>query len=245
MFKFSILTACHDAAPFLKQCINSVLIQKYVDIEWVIVDDCSIDNSYEILSSIGDPRIKLVRNDNRKYCASSYAKALNLATGDICGVLDSDDALQEDAVETVVDLYRRYPAIGYIYTQHFWCDEKLRVKRRGLSQMPKPNKSFIDMATKHGAHCFSHWRTFKRKLSDNAVLFKPGLKYAVDKCLGFSLEELAMGGFYGEQLYYYRYHKGNMSKTKAGGQSEACRALAKEFLKKNKRRRVFPVVELK
>lgn len=244
MVKCSILTACYNTKPFLKQCAKSILSQNYQNMEWVVVDDSSNDGSYEYLSSIKDDRIKLIRNPQRMFCGSSYNVALQAASGDICGIVDSDDALAANAVEAVVYLYDRQPSIGYIYTQHFWCDVKLRVNKIGVSCLPRLNRSFVDMSLRYNAHCCSHWRTFRRDVSDKAVIFRPGLKYAVDKYLAFTLEEITMGAFYKVPLYYYRYHPNNMSKVCSREQSESCRSLVKEFSKKRKKQRHYPVCTL-
>lgn len=244
MEKVSILTSCYNSRPFLEGCAKSILGQNYGDFEWVVVDDFSDDGSYEYLRSLQDSRVKLLRNDKRMYCASSYNRAVQECSGDICGVVDSDDALVAGSIETLVKLYQKYPSIGYIYTQHYWCDKHMNIKKKGVSCLPKGNRSFIDMALKYNSHCCSHWRTFRKKLASQSVLFRPGLKYAVDKYFAFTVEEIAMGGFYPEPLYYYRYHSKNMSKTKASEQGDSCRKLAKEFTK-SKKRRVLPVTQIK
>jgi len=235
MPKFSILTACHNDKKFLPATVKSVLAQNFSDWEWVIVDDCSTDRSYEYLKQIKDKRVRLFRNDGRLYCSSTYARALIESEGEICGVLDADDALVCDAVKTVFKRYNRFYGISYIYTQHAWCDSKLRRKRRGLSSAPPGNMSFVDAALKK-RHCFSHWRTFRRCIvQDIDAFFPPGLKYAVDKHMGFALEELGKGAFFPRELYLYRYYKGNMSLTEARSQKNRWLEFAKIYSEKRTR----------
>jgi len=228
MANFSILTACYNNKQFLKEYFNSVLSQGD-DVEIVFVDDCSTDGSWEFANQYrSDPRVKLFRNDKRLYCSSSYKRALLESTSPICGVVDADDALVKKAVKIISRVYSSYPHVGYIYTQHWWCNNNLKLLRQGISSRPK-RKSFAELAPKH---YFSHWRTFRKITVLNYNVFPDGLKYAVDKYLGFVLETISLGGFYPVCLYKYRYHKGNMSLTSAKKQKMSCIAMSKSFLSK-------------
>jgi glycosyltransferase involved in cell wall biosynthesis len=238
--KFSILTACYNNRRFLPQYFESVLKQTFADLEVIFVDDCSEDGSLDFAKSFGDPRLRVLSSGTRQFCSGAYAMALSEATGDICGIVDADDAIPIVAAEKVVELYDKNPTLGYIYTQHHWCDENLNVLRRGVSGMP--SKSFVDTA-KRGRHGFSHWRTFKRELSQKTVIFPAGLKWAVDKQMGFALEEIAYGGYYNEPLYYYRYYTGNMSITAGADQKKTAMTMAQTYAvrRRSKRLKALPV----
>ncbi|MHA2279407.1 MAG: glycosyltransferase family 2 protein [Promethearchaeota archaeon] len=245
MAKFSILTACYDKEKFIQQCVESVIAQTYDNWELVIVDDCSTDGSYAYLSSLTDPRIRVIRHEERKHCSSCYATALNHATGDLCGVVDGDDVLAKKAMSIIVKRYRAHPEVDYIYTQHFWCDASLVSKRTGLSSAPKKGKSLAEMA-RAGRHCFSHWRTFRRSLADKGTLFPEGLEVSVDKNLGFILEELGRGAFLGKKLYFYRYYKGNMSLMQGERQKATTHDLATKRLAQRIEKNIiaYPVVPI-
>lgn len=242
---FTILTACHNNAKFLPSYFRSVLNQGD-NVEVIFVDDASNDDSYEIAKSYADYRVKVIKNKYRLYCSSSYSVALQHATSRICGVVDADDTLGKDAVNLVFMLYNKYPRIGYIYTQHWWCDENMKKVRLGISSLP-PNGSTIVQAALSYKHCFSHWRTFRRALTDdNNFLFPPGLKWAVDKHMGFALEELGIGGFYAHPIYNYRYYKGNMSRTHSSEQKKSWQSLASKYARRRDRDKVkiYPVKKL-
>lgn len=240
MCKFSILTACYNNQRFLPDYFASVLGQNYPDLEIIFVDDCSTDGSFELVQTFTDGRLRVLRNATRQYCSGAYATALAAASGDICGVVDADDVLAISAVEKIVQLYESYPQLGYIYTQHNWCDENLNVLRRGVSGLPV--KSFVEMA-KRGRHGFSHWRTFRRDLSGKTVIFPVGLRWSVDKQMGFALEEVAPGGFYNVPLYFYRYYPGNMSLTEASDQKRTAVSMAQTYAvrRRQKHVQIFPV----
>jgi glycosyltransferase involved in cell wall biosynthesis len=228
--KFSILTSCFNGAKFLKDCANSVLSQTVSDWEWIVVDDNSTDLSWNILQQYKDPRIKVLHNSERIFCSSSYRRVLLEATGEICGILDADDGLVKNAIEVVQKMYEKHPELTYIYTQHYWCDKNLKPVRKGLSSIPKG--SFVESSLKRCRHCFSHWRTCRREIGLKYHIFPAGLKYAVDKYMGFALEETGTGGFLDECLYYYRYHKENMSLTVPSLQKSTWRDVARVFHRK-------------
>jgi glycosyltransferase involved in cell wall biosynthesis len=203
--------------------------QKYSNIEWIIVDDCSSDGSGDILRKFNDDRIKVLFNSSRMFCSSAYAKALEHASGEICGVLDADDAIDNNAVEIIVQKYIEHPEVDFIYTQHYWCDIKLRPIRGGISSLPTKGHSLVSAAIGSKKHCFSHWRTFRKSIASASEIFPEGLKYAVDKNMGFVLEELGQGAFLNKKLYLYRYYNGNMSLLNAKDQKSTWLKIAHEM----------------
>lgn len=210
--KFTILCATQKCGKYIGEAVNSVLNQTYKDWEMLILDDCSSDDTYQkaLEAAQGHCNIKVMKNDARMYCSNTYQKLLEIANGEICGVLDGDDVLAPNAIERIVGLYDKHQNVSWIYTQSFWCNDNLVPRRKGLSRLPlKGQLLYMGMRQ---MHCFSHWRTFKTRLREKRKpLFEKDLKCAVDKSLGYVLEELGAGGFLDECLYYYRYHRENMS----------------------------------
>jgi len=236
MPKFSVLTATHKTEKYIKDAIDSVLRQTYSDWEMIILDDCSSDQTYEkaLEYASGNPKIRVYKNESRIYCADTYQKLLELATGEICGVLDGDDTLVPNAIERIVGLYEKYKNLGFIYTQSWWCNGDLTPRRKGLSRLPE--KGQLLFMGRRLKHAYSHWRTFKTVLRDRRKpLFEKGLKCSVDKALGYVLEELSPGGFLDECLYNYRYHKDNMSHKTA--QRPVWREIVQRALKRRMKNR--------
>ena len=105
MMKVSILTPVYNTASYLPQCIESVLAQSYADWQLICVDDCSTDNSYEIIQryAAADSRIVALHNDRNVGLAAARNRALHYATGEIITMLDSDDWISADAFQKIVD----------------------------------------------------------------------------------------------------------------------------------------------
>lgn len=205
---FSILCATKNCSSYIDDAIKSVLNQDYQNWELLILDDCSKDNTFEIVSSYSDSRIIKNRNETRLKCGLTYAKLLSMANGEYCGVLDGDDMLKYNAISTIVDAYAQNPNIDFIWTKHRWCNGSMTRDKPGISSSPK--KRTIYESEDGFRHVYSHWRTFKTRLKDRAELFKD-MPCTVDKELGYTLEEIGYGGFLPLELYLYRYHQNNMS----------------------------------
>ncbi|MBC7981700.1 glycosyltransferase [Candidatus Parcubacteria bacterium] len=107
----------YNRAHFIQQAVDSVLSQTFQDWELLILDDCSTDNTVEVISPyLTDPRIKHIKNETNLGITKNRNKALTLATGEYVAVLDSDDywidnnklALQNE----FLDLNKEYVLIG-------------------------------------------------------------------------------------------------------------------------------------
>lgn len=95
--KVSIITAVFNGAAMIKHCINSVRTQTYTDIEHVIVDGGSTDGTIEIINKYQNGKTKVASElDNGLYDAMN--KGIMRSTGDIIGILNSDDFYPDDSV---------------------------------------------------------------------------------------------------------------------------------------------------
>ena len=97
---FTIAMATYNRAQILPRAVNSVLNQTYQNFELVIVDDGSTDNTEETCRSFGDKRIIYHRQEANRGVLAARNKGLELATGDCIALLDDDDELLPDALET-------------------------------------------------------------------------------------------------------------------------------------------------
>ena len=100
--KISIITVCHNSEKTLIDTLNSVLSQKYPDIEHIIVDGQSTDNTQKIIKEYKHAnKIIIIENDNGIYDAMN--KGIMAATGEVITILNSDDIYQsENVINNVV-----------------------------------------------------------------------------------------------------------------------------------------------
>lgn len=111
--KISIITVCYNSEKTIEDTIKSVLSQDYADFEYLIIDGKSKDNTLSIINKYQDPRIKVIsEKDNGLYDAMN--KGIKLATGDIIGIINSDDILSNNKVfSTVINSFDNNTDIVY------------------------------------------------------------------------------------------------------------------------------------
>lgn len=98
-FLISIIMPSYNSGKYICKSIDSVLRQTYKNFELIIIDDCSNDNTIEIVSSYKDERIKILKNESNQGAGITRNKGLSLANGRFICFLDSDDYWRDDKLE--------------------------------------------------------------------------------------------------------------------------------------------------
>lgn len=109
----SIVMPSYNTAKYIKESIESVRNQRYTDWELIIVDDCSTDNTDEVVKKIVDNRIRYLKNDKNCGAAVSRNRALREAKGRWIAFLDSDDLWMPDKLEKQVAFMKQH---GYVFS---------------------------------------------------------------------------------------------------------------------------------
>jgi glycosyltransferase involved in cell wall biosynthesis len=91
MALFSIIIPTYNRAAFIKQAVDSVIMQTCKDWELLIIDDASTDHTLELLAAYSDPRIRIIKNVVNLERSASRNKGIEAATGEYICFLDSDD----------------------------------------------------------------------------------------------------------------------------------------------------------
>lgn len=108
MKSVSIIMPAYNSARFIRHAVESVLAQTYTDWELLIVDDCSSDNTEQVVSAIKDPRIRYMRNEQNMGAASTRNRALRQAEGRYIAFLDSDDLWTPDKLEKQIAFMKQH-----------------------------------------------------------------------------------------------------------------------------------------
>ena len=100
---FSILIPAYNVGKLIRRCLFTVLNQTYSNIEVIIVDDASTDNTFDVISEYAkrDKRIKVIRNEKNESLEYSRTVAMEMCKGDHIIFVDSDDYISLDACETL------------------------------------------------------------------------------------------------------------------------------------------------
>ena len=217
--KFSILMANFNAATFIKDAVESVLRQTYASWELIFVDDASTDNSLKQIEKFRSVfGIKIIRRETNGGYGLTLRTAIEHATGDIIAILDSDDMLDKEALQVMVDHHQKNPKCALIYSQFMSCNAKLKSVRIGdCGPIPK-GKTWLDILTKKivvkPKIRISHFKTFKRSAYNKTKGFHK-LRRTVDKDIVLKLEEIARPLFIDRILYYYRVHPKGISRNRS------------------------------
>lgn len=112
--RVSVLMIAFNAEYYLRQAINSILVQDFTDFELIIIDDKSTDNSYEILNSYNDPRVKIFFNTSNLGVTASRQIALSKCTGEFVAVLDADDVAYSNRLSLQVSYLDKHSEISLL-----------------------------------------------------------------------------------------------------------------------------------
>jgi len=109
----SIITVVYNGDKYLEQTINSVINQSYNNIEYIIIDGGSTDNTLNIISKYKD-RIDYIISEPDKGIYDAMNKGIELSHGEIIGIVNSDDWYEPNTVQLVINAYND-GADGVIY----------------------------------------------------------------------------------------------------------------------------------
>lgn len=124
----SIIMPSWNTARFIAESIQCVINQTYQNWELLIVDDCSTDNTDEIVASFKDPRIKYFKNEKNSGAALSRNRAMREAQGEWFAFLDSDDLWDTRKLEIQLSFMEQW---GYTLSYHEY--EKIDEEDRPLN----------------------------------------------------------------------------------------------------------------
>jgi glycosyltransferase involved in cell wall biosynthesis len=113
----SIIMPSYNTAPYIRETIQSVLNQTYQNWELIIVDDCSTDNTDEVVASVKDERIRYYHNEKNSGAAVSRNRALREAKGRWIAFLDSDDLWMPEKLDKQISFMEKN-GYSFSYTDY-------------------------------------------------------------------------------------------------------------------------------
>lgn len=171
--KISIITVCYNSASTIENTILSVVNQTYSDIEYIVVDGLSEDNTIDIVDKYQNNVTKCISEpDQGLYDAMN--KGIDMATGDLIGILNSDDTFNSNTViEEIANFHKQNnidASVGNII-QH---NENGKILRIYSSKKWKPEKLKIGFMPPHPSIFF------KRELFEKFGIYDLGFKIGAD-----------------------------------------------------------------
>lgn len=110
----SIIIPSYNQGNFIRRTMESIINQSYKNIEVIIIDGLSTDNTIEVLSNYSD-QITCLVSEKDKGQSDAINKGLMIAKGDIVGWMNSDDLFVEDSVSTIVEAFSKDDSLGFVY----------------------------------------------------------------------------------------------------------------------------------
>lgn len=124
--KVSICIPAYNAEEYIYKCIDSVLKQKYDNLEIILIDDASTDNTAKIVKQFSDIRIKYFKNENNLGWRGNVRKCYELASGEFVTMLPVDDYLIEGFIEKAVEIFLKYDNVG------IWAAGNITINESGI-----------------------------------------------------------------------------------------------------------------
>lgn len=155
--KISVVTISFNQGEFLRECIDSVLGQNYPNLEYIVVDPGSKDNSREIIDSYGDRLIRVYEKDDG--AADGLNKGFECATGELFAFINSDDALLPGSLQRMADAFAHRPGTDLVAGAGYFADAK---GVRGKRITPSPLKLWLYVFG--GVTLFQQGMFFRREI---------------------------------------------------------------------------------
>jgi glycosyltransferase involved in cell wall biosynthesis len=207
----SVIMSVYNAQHYVSEAIESILGQSYENFEFIIINDGSTDNSYEIIESYNDNRIKILNQDNIGL-AASLNRGLNVARGKYVARMDADDISAQNRLEEQFK-YMEYNQdcvavgsnINIISKEGEYLDYQVRPDDSNLL------KSVLPFDTP-----FAHGSAFIRMcVIKNVGGYKPEMRFSQDVILWLDMKEYGKYGRIQKPLYTFRVvPESNQNKSK-------------------------------
>jgi glycosyltransferase involved in cell wall biosynthesis len=127
--RISIVTPSYNQGQFIEEAIRSVLLQGYPDLEYIIIDGGSTDQTVEVIKKY-EPWLAYWVSEPDKGQSHAINKGLEKGTGELFNWHNSDDVLAPDSLATLAQVMVKYPQAGYVHGQRIFIDDKSKVRSR-------------------------------------------------------------------------------------------------------------------
>jgi glycosyltransferase involved in cell wall biosynthesis len=230
MTKLSVVMPTYNASGFLHEALNSVLNQTHSDFEFIIIDDGSTDNTFDIIQSFNDKRINVIRNKKRLGLPASLNLGVELSSGEYIARMDADDISILDRFESQIRSIKINGA-DICGSHSIVIDDQSRVIDTNIS--PIGHHAILlrmvnSVPFSHGSVMFSKDFFVSNRLRYNTSSMAEDYKLWMD-----FWDAGAKFVNCDEFLYKYRVHSNSISSSKLKKLKKESIKLRKNFYRKN------------
>ena len=123
MPKITVIIPAYNSMPYIMETLENLFQQTYQDFEVIVVNDGSTDKTQEYVSSLNEPRLRLINQTNQG-CAVARNTGIYHAKGEYIAFLDDDDLWDTSKLEKQLHCIEQNPEIGLVYTWVEYIDER-------------------------------------------------------------------------------------------------------------------------
>jgi wbfO protein len=223
----SVLIPCYNCEEYVEEAVMSIIKQTYSNLEILVIDDGSTDNTGNILKMLvkEDPRIIYIKNEENLKLIATLNKGLNLCKGKYIARMDADDISLPTRIEKQVNFLEAHPEIGIVgtYIQIFGVREsiwKMDTKDKYIRAHLFCNSSF--------AHPSVMMRT--SILRDNHLYYNTDYPHAEDYKLWCDIAQYTKLANIPEVLLFYRINENQVSNKYNKEQKETAQRIREEYI---------------
>lgn len=123
-YSFTFIIPVHNGMPYIKDCIASILSQNYDNFNIVILENCSSDGTYEYIKKLNNNKISVFESDSLLSIEQNFSRILNIQKKEFTVITCADDLYQNNYLNLIIDLIKKYPKASVYRTQMDVIDEK-------------------------------------------------------------------------------------------------------------------------
>jgi glycosyltransferase involved in cell wall biosynthesis len=213
----SVIMPVYNGEPYLREAIHSILSQTFDDFEFIIIDDGSIDSTWEILNDYvkADDRIVLRRNLENLGLVKTLNKGFALARGKYIARQDADDISLPKRLEKQVTFLEDNPEVGLLGSAYYRLDSQ---GQRSIRQPPLSDTAIRWKMLFGNRWCHASVM-FRLKLFESGEAFYKDYLHAEDYELWTRLLRRTQAATLADALVIYRVHESSICKTHHEAQS--------------------------
>lgn len=228
----SICIPTYNGAAWLRECLDSALGQTYTNLEILIVDDGSSDETVEVARGIVDARVRVVVNERNRGLVGNWNECVRLAQGEFVKFLFQDDVLYRDCVQRMMDMFRHHPELGLVFssrdvivegnvpddTARAWLNyaKVLHTRFRVRAGVNDGRALFLQHRDKKFQHCAVGEPTtvlIRKECFRRLGLFNPRMHQTCDVEMWLRIMYFYDVGFIDENLCAFRFHVKSATST--------------------------------
>lgn len=220
MVKISVIIPVYNVEEFIIECINSLLVQTLKEIEIIVIDDGSIDNSINLVKKICDNRIKLIHQSNLGL-SEARNTGINVAKGEYILFLDSDDfIINQNSLTEMYELATKYQSdilVGNAIEYYSDNNEKplYRDKNEFFERVMNNRDFLIRFIRTNSLRIAACFNLYKRDfIEENNLIFKSGLLHEDELFTPSALLKSNRVAIYPKEFYAYRQRQGSIMNSK-------------------------------